>query len=78
MSLIGSCASCPSSVVTLKSGVENMMKFYVTAFHFSESKLSQSRMTKTKGKFYDSAYNFTGFCYVILLSGGRDLSGDLE
>ena len=39
LSLIGACASCPSSVITLKSGVENMMKeggniftniFYVT------------------------------------------------
>ena len=26
LSLIGACASCPSSVITLKSGVENMMK----------------------------------------------------
>merc|ERR1712037_33257 len=29
LSLIGACASCPSSVVTLKHGVENMMKFYI-------------------------------------------------
>jgi Fe-S cluster biogenesis protein NfuA len=29
LSLIGACASCPSSAVTLKHGVENMMKFYI-------------------------------------------------
>lgn len=27
--LQGSCSSCPSSVVTLKNGIENMLKFYV-------------------------------------------------
>jgi len=27
--LMGSCSSCPSSVVTLKRGVENMLQFYV-------------------------------------------------
>ena len=25
----GSCSSCPSSVVTLKNGVQNMLQFYV-------------------------------------------------
>ena len=25
----GSCSSCPSSVVTLKAGVQNMMQFYI-------------------------------------------------
>ena len=25
----GACSSCPSSVVTLKNGIENMMQFYV-------------------------------------------------
>jgi Fe-S cluster biogenesis protein NfuA len=25
----GSCTSCPSSVVTLKSGVQNMLQFYI-------------------------------------------------
>jgi NFU1 iron-sulfur cluster scaffold homolog, mitochondrial len=25
----GSCAGCPSSAVTLKSGIENMLKHYV-------------------------------------------------
>lgn len=29
LKLQGSCTSCPSSVVTLKSGVENMLQFYV-------------------------------------------------
>ena len=25
----GSCTSCPSSIVTLKNGVQNMLQFYV-------------------------------------------------
>lgn len=25
----GSCSSCPSSVVTLKNGVQNMLQFYI-------------------------------------------------
>lgn len=25
----GSCTSCPSSVVTLRNGVQNMMQFYI-------------------------------------------------
>ena len=29
LKLQGSCTSCPSSVVTLKSGVENMLQFYI-------------------------------------------------
>jgi len=29
LKLQGSCTSCPSSVVTLKRGVENMLKFYI-------------------------------------------------
>jgi len=27
--MTGSCAGCPSSAVTLKNGIENMMKHYV-------------------------------------------------
>lgn len=29
LKLQGSCSNCPSSTVTLKSGIENMMKFYI-------------------------------------------------
>ena len=29
LKLQGSCTSCPSSVVTLKGGVENMLQFYI-------------------------------------------------
>ena len=31
----GSCTSCPSSVVTLKNGVQNMLQFYVPEVGFS-------------------------------------------
>lgn len=27
--MAGSCVGCPSSTVTLKSGIENMLKYYV-------------------------------------------------
>lgn len=58
----GSCTSCPSSVVTLKNGVQNMLQFYipevvsveqvfdksdeVTAKEFT--KLEEKIMTKSK------------------------------
>ena len=29
LKLQGSCSSCPSSVVTLKNGVQNMLQFYI-------------------------------------------------
>lgn len=29
LKLQGSCTSCPSSVVTLKHGVQNMLQFYI-------------------------------------------------
>ncbi|XP_032085209.1 NFU1 iron-sulfur cluster scaffold homolog, mitochondrial isoform X2 [Thamnophis elegans] len=29
LKLQGSCTSCPSSIVTLKSGIQNMLQFYI-------------------------------------------------
>lgn len=29
LKLQGSCSSCPSSLVTLKNGIENMLQFYI-------------------------------------------------
>jgi len=29
LKLIGSCTGCPSSTVTLKNGIQNMLQFYV-------------------------------------------------
>ncbi|VDN39054.1 unnamed protein product [Dibothriocephalus latus] len=29
MQMQGSCSSCPSSIVTLKHGVQNMLQFYI-------------------------------------------------
>lgn len=29
LKLQGSCTSCPSSIVTLKSGIQNMIQFYI-------------------------------------------------
>lgn len=33
LQLAGSCAGCPSSSVTLKNGVENMLKHYIPEVH---------------------------------------------
>jgi Fe-S cluster biogenesis protein NfuA len=35
--LQGSCSGCPSSIVTLKKGVENMLKHYVPEVNSVES-----------------------------------------
>lgn len=29
LKLVGSCTGCPSSTVTLKSGIQNMLQFYI-------------------------------------------------
>lgn len=29
LKLQGSCTSCPSSIITLKNGIQNMLQFYV-------------------------------------------------
>lgn len=29
LKLVGSCTGCPSSQVTLKSGIQNMLRFYI-------------------------------------------------
>jgi len=29
LKLQGACSSCPSSIVTLKNGIQNMLQFYV-------------------------------------------------
>ena len=29
LKMMGSCSSCPSSIVTLKNGVQNMLQFYI-------------------------------------------------
>lgn len=29
LKLQGSCTSCPSSIITLKSGIQNMLQFYI-------------------------------------------------
>ena len=33
----GSCAQCPSSSVTLKNGIENILKFYVSEVNHVEA-----------------------------------------
>lgn len=58
----GSCTSCPSSIVTLKNGVQNMLQFYIPEVVSVEqvfdkadeankkefTKLEEKIMTKTK------------------------------
>lgn len=47
----GSCTSCPSSIVTLKHGVQNMLQFYipeVEAVKEVEDSVSQEAFDKTE------------------------------
>lgn len=52
----GSCTSCPSSVVTLKNGVQNMLQFYVPEVLGVEQviaeheKVAQKEFDKLEGK----------------------------
>ncbi len=52
----GSCTSCPSSVVTLKHGVQNMLQFYIPEVDrveqvFDEAdKASQEAFAKTEAE----------------------------
>lgn len=56
LKLQGSCTSCPSSVVTLKSGVENMLQFYVPEVlgveqvQGEEEKIAESEFKKFEKK----------------------------
>jgi len=42
LQLMGSCSNCPSSTVTLKSGIENMLKFYIPEVVSVEEVLDES------------------------------------
>jgi len=42
LQLQGSCANCPSSQITLKSGIENMLKFYIPEITAVEEVLDQA------------------------------------
>lgn len=44
----GSCSSCPSSVVTLKNGVQNMLQFYIPEVVAVEQVLDQSDIVTEK------------------------------
>jgi len=83
LSLVGACASCPSSIVTLKDGVENMMKFYVPEvteveqITTEEQKLAQDVFEKFDEKiekndkddkeWYIEKYNFIDFKREFLI-----------
>lgn len=43
LKLQGSCTSCPSSIVTLKSGIQNMLQFYVPEVESVEQVCSPAR-----------------------------------
>jgi len=59
----GSCTSCPSSIVTLKNGVQNMLQFYIPEVVsveqvFDESdKVAQKEFTKLEEKNYAKRKN---------------------
>lgn len=48
--LQGSCTSCPSSIVTLKNGIQNMLQFYVPEVESVEQVLSHAKIDVVKLK----------------------------
>lgn len=43
LKLQGSCTSCPSSIITLKNGIQNMLQFYVPEVESVEQVCRPSR-----------------------------------
>lgn len=43
LKLQGSCTSCPSSIITLKNGIQNMLQFYVPEVESVEQVCCPSR-----------------------------------
>ena len=60
----GSCSNCPSSALTLKSGVENMMQFYVPEVTRVEEVCSDYFSSSS----LNSSTNFTPFDPLAILS----------
>lgn len=46
--LQGSCTSCPSSIVTLKNGVQNMLQFYIPEVVSVEQVMDETEKVATK------------------------------
>lgn len=45
LKLQGSCTSCPSSIITLKSGIQNMLQFYIPEVESVEQVCSSAQHT---------------------------------
>ena len=45
----GSCTSCPSSIVTLKNGVQNMLQFYIPEVVAVEQIFDESDEIQVRG-----------------------------
>ena len=45
----GSCTSCPSSIVTLKNGVQNMLQFYIPEVVAVEQIFDESDEVQVRG-----------------------------
>ena len=52
----GSCTSCPSSIVTLKNGVQNMLQFYIPEVQSVEQVRMQLTGSPACGTGKDSTY----------------------
>ena len=58
----GACSTCPSSIVTLKNGIENMLQFYVPEVNSVEQVSTEYSVLEREGgilyRFFDSPYQF--------------------
>lgn len=51
LKLVGSCTGCPSSTVTLKNGIQNMLQFYIPEVDQVEQVISDQYMSQSKNSF---------------------------
>lgn len=82
LKLQGSCTSCPSSIVTLKNGIQNMLQFYVPEVESVEqvgtdSKTSQFR-EPTLLRFQGENARECSLCGISHSVGGNSVCKDCE
>jgi hypothetical protein len=64
LKLEGACTSCPSSIITLKNGIENMLQFYIPEVKSVEQVKQVSE--------FDSRIEIQIIIGILLSNKGRD------
>lgn len=74
LKLQGSCTSCPSSIVTLKSGIQNMLQFYVPEVESVEQVCSHFLINTL----YSAMFRFLQEFVQITFQSGQDFKNCLK